>query len=237
LKNLRKLIAEPVKKRVAPIARVTTDKPYVALTFDDSPDPNITPILLNLLERFNARATFFAVGAAATKNRSLIDEIASRGHEVGNHTMDHVSMRSVDRKERERQIRLCREVLSPYGAKYFRPPYGEQTIWTNLDVMRMGYRVIGWDLNVGDWCNTDVSLMSADLKSRMRKGSILLFHDALYDGGRPKHKEHEQKSNLDRTVTVELVKFLLEEFTGRFQFVSIDYMLKHGKPVREQFLR
>ena len=237
LRTFRKLIANQVKKRVAPITRVQTDKPFVALTFDDGPDPTYTPILLKLFRQFDAHATFFMVGDTALKCKWLLDEIATGGHEIGNHTKDHISMKSVNRRERRRQMQMCKEALLPYGTKLFRPPYGEQNVWTNLDAVFQGYQVVGWNLNVGDWCNTEFSPMAEELLKKIANGTIILFHDAIYDKGRPKHKSLDQDSNLNRDVMVDLVTLLLEKCTGKFQFVTMTEMLKNGRAVRAEVLR
>lgn len=237
LRSLYKLVGKQVKKRIAPITHVETSKPFVALTFDDGPDPIYTPILLELFKQFRAHATFFMVGDAALKHKKLVDKIFRDGHEIGNHTMDHLSMMSLSRRGRWRQMKLCKEALWPHGRRYFRPPYGEQNVWTNLDAVLLGYQVVGWDLNVGDWHNTDFASMADDLLKKITNGAMILFHDAIYDQGRPKHKTLEQESNLSRDVMVDLVRLLFEECSGRFQFVTMTEMIKHGKALREEVLR
>lgn len=241
VRSLYKLIGKQVKRTiapiVAPITSVQTDKPLVALTFDDGPDPIYTPILLRLFKQFQAHATFFMVGESALKYRRLVDEVAAAGHDVGNHTMEHVSVKSVAGRERRKQIQMCKKVLSPYGNRYFRPPYGEQHVWTNLDAVLQGYHVVGWGVNVGDWCNTEFSPMADELLKKITNGAVVLFHDTIYDQGKPKHKALGQVSNLNRDVMVELVKFLLEECSGRFKFVTMTEMLRNGKAVRGGVLR
>lgn len=237
LKSLYKLAGRQIKKRISPIIHVETKEPLVALTFDDGPDPTYTPILLKLFKRFQARATFLMVGESALKYRRLVDEIAKDGHEIGNHTMHHVSMLSVDRRERRRQLRMCREALSPYGNRYFRPPYGEQNVWTNLDAVLQGYQVVGWGVNVGDWCNTEFDPMANELLEKIKSGAVVLFHDTIYDQGKPKHKTLGQESNLNRDLTIGLVQLLLEECSSRFRFVTMTELLNAGRAVRAEVLR
>jgi peptidoglycan-N-acetylglucosamine deacetylase len=237
LRSLYKLVGKQIKKRISPIIHIETDKPLVALTFDDGPDPTYTPILLKIFRQFQAHATFFMVGEAALKYKWLLDEIAKDGHEIGNHTMDHISMMSVDRRGRRRQMQMCKEVLSPNKIRLFRPPYGEQNVWTNLDAVLQGYQVVGWDLNVGDWCNTEFSPMADELLKRITSGSVILFHDTIYDQGKPKHKALGQESNLNRSVMVDLVTLLLKECSSRFQFVTMTEMLKNGRAMRAEVLR
>jgi len=236
LRRLYRLIGKIINKKIGPITNVQTDKPLVAITFDDGPNPVTTPILLTLFKQFHAHGTFFMVGQEALKYKSLVHEMANDGHEIGNHTMDHISMNSIDRKERWKQMQDCKKVLSPYGERYFRPPYGEQTVWTNFDAMLHGYQVVGWGLDVSDWCNSDYSSMADELRKKITNGTIILFHDSLYDQGHPKHKTLDQSANLNRDVTVNLVKFLFKEYGDQFQFVTITEMLKQGKAKRGEFL-
>jgi peptidoglycan/xylan/chitin deacetylase (PgdA/CDA1 family) len=223
-----------VKAKVSPITHVETDKPLVAITFDDGPHPIYTPILMDVFKMFHAYGTFFMVGQEALKYRSIVREAADAGHVIGNHTMDHLSMRSVGRQERLKQLWMCRKALSPYGRKYFRAPYGEQDGWTNIDAILMGYRMIGSDLDVFDWCNNEFDSMIDIIRKKIKKGSIILFHDSIYDKGFPKHKFVKEKANLNRETMVELVKTVLKEFSDRFKFVTIHELIKNGKPIRLQ---
>lgn len=234
LRSLYTLLRAKIKKNSAPITHVVTSKPLVALTFDDGPDPVYTSILLKLFQKYQAQATFFMVGEAALKYKWLLAETFNDGHDIGNHTMDHLSMRSLDRLSRWNQIRRCQKALSPYGKSYFRPPYGEQSGWSDLDAAILGYKTIGWNLDVDDWCNSDLQSMAATIRTKIAKGSILLFHDTIHDKGNPKHKKVDQPANLKRDATVQLVELLLREFSGHFQFVTISEMLKNGKAQREK---
>ncbi|MCC6543250.1 MAG: polysaccharide deacetylase family protein [Nitrospirae bacterium] len=232
LRLLYRLIGKKINKKIGPITNVQTEKPHIAITFDDGPDSVTTPILIKLFKQYRAHATFFMVGQKARKIKSLVNEMADDGHEIGNHTMDHISMTSIGRRGRWKQIQDCKKVLSPYGKRYFRPPHGEHTAWTNIDAFLQGYQVIGWDLDVGDWCNSEFSSMADELREKITKGSIILFHDTIYDKGNPKHKIIKENVNLSRDVMVDLVRLLLEEYSGQFQFVTIAEMLKHGRARR-----
>ena len=238
LRLLYRLIGRKINKKIGPITNVQTDQPLVAITFDDGPHPVTTPILIKLFKQFHAHGTFFMVGQQAQKYKSLIHEMANNGHEIGNHTMNHISLKSADRRERWKEIQDCKRVLSPYGNRYFRPPYGEQTVWTNIGAFLQGYQIVGWDLHTYDWSNNGFSSMADEIRKKITKGSIILFHDTIYDKGYPKHSIDLGRSvNLNRDVMVDLVRFLLEEYSGQFQFVTIAEMLKQGKARRGDFLR
>jgi peptidoglycan/xylan/chitin deacetylase (PgdA/CDA1 family) len=234
LTTFLEFLKRKLKEKVAPITRVETNEPFVAITFDDGPHPLYTPILLDVFKQYQAHGTFFIVGQEALKYRSVVQEIADAGHEIGNHTMDHLSMRSIGRRERWKQILMCRKALSPYGKRYFRHPYGEQNMWSNLDAAILGYQPIGWNLDVDDWRNGDLISMAEEIRQKITNGCIILFHDSIYDKGNPKHKKVDQPANIIRDATVKLVEVLLREFSGQFQFVTISEILNNGKAQRQK---
>jgi peptidoglycan/xylan/chitin deacetylase (PgdA/CDA1 family) len=228
------LLKNKIKKEFGLITNVETNKPLVAMTFDDGPDPVYTPMLLKAFKEFKAQGTFFMVGNGALKYKSIVYEAAKDGHDIGNHTMDHISMLSVGRRERWKQIIMCKKALFPYGQGYFRPPYGEQNGWSNIDAAILGYQPIGWNIDVDDWRNGDLISMAEEIRQKITNGCIILFHDTIYDQGNPRHKKVDQPAYLKRDATVKLVELLLREFRGRFQFVTISEMLKNGKAQREK---
>src|SRR4051794_38727678 len=89
--RVKRLIDATYRVLAGAITSVETEQPLVALTFDDGPDPLSTPSVLRLLERHNARATFFMVGAAAYRHPDLVRQVAQAGHVIANHSWDHSS--------------------------------------------------------------------------------------------------------------------------------------------------
>lgn len=104
------------------ITRAITQQPVVSLTFDDGPHPDFTPQLLEILERHQARATFFVVGEAAHRQPELLQQLALAGHVIGNHTWDHPSLPRLTGTERRQQILRCKEVIAPYDRGLFSSP-------------------------------------------------------------------------------------------------------------------
>lgn len=133
------------------ITHVSTPERIAALTFDDGPHPEFTPRLLALLEKYQARGTFFMVGEMASHYPKLVRRIADAGHAIGNHSWDHPSFPAISSRERVRQIRACEEVIGSDGQKLFRPPFGNQTFRTRFDALRLGYRVVAWNVVGSDW--------------------------------------------------------------------------------------
>lgn len=206
------------------VIRVSTAEPWIALTFDDGPHPQDTPPLLDLLDRYGAKATFFVVGKSARDHPELIERIAGAGHALGNHTWDHLSMPSLTGRFRRRQLAWTEEVLGPRSSGLFRPPYGEQSLGSRLDAARMGLQVVCWDVIAEDWRDDPPEVMLARIYRRLRRGSIVLFHDTLYTTVEERYR--------DRGPTLATVEKLLQDLGDRYRFVTVPELMKRGRPVR-----
>jgi peptidoglycan-N-acetylglucosamine deacetylase len=229
-----KVFAVAERHLMGPITHVETQDEVAALTFDDGPHPEYTPRLLQVLERFQARATFFMVGEAAQRHAEIVRWVAQAGHTIGNHSWDHPSFPLLTGRERREQIRACARAIAPYGLRIFRPPYGEQSITSRLDTLLLGYQVVTWNLNVGDWWDDDAQRMADLAASGIQPGSVIVFHDALFDSGDPKlGPKLTRKANVNREAMLAAVKMLLERLQSRFRFITVPELLRHGQPVRQ----
>ncbi len=126
----------------------------LAITFDDGPNPSITPKLLDLLDLYNAKATFFLIGRYVRECPELVQETVARGHLVGNHTETHPNLFRRTRREIRIELRLCHDAISnALGAppKWFRPPFGMRNPWVIPAARELGYRTVMWTLLPGDW--------------------------------------------------------------------------------------
>lgn len=202
--------------------RVATREPLAALTFDDGPDPHWTPKLLEVLRAHGARATFFMVGKAAAAWPELVARVAAEGHTVANHTWDHPSLPMLRGRYRRLQIRWCDDALAPHGVKLFRPPYGHQTLTSQLDAVLLGYRVVAWNAIAEDYLGDDASTLVARVERKLAPGAIVLFHDRLYTTV----DDHFS----DRGPTLEAVDQLLTRWRGRLSFVTVPELLTAGRP-------
>lgn len=236
--NTIRVLGKPVKaaimKGLGSLSHVVTQVPAAALTFDDGPHPQYTPVVLDILERHQARGTFFLVGEAAQKYPELVRRIGEAGHALGGHSWNHSSFPHLTSRERRKQMRACQEVLVPYGQRLFRPPYGEQSIASRLDALWLGYEVVGWSLDVGDWYETDSSLMASRLVKCIKPGCVVLLHDALFDGGKPHlGPKHEQEACVDRTPMLRALNLALDHLHHQIRFVTVPELLHSGMPYRD----
>jgi peptidoglycan-N-acetylglucosamine deacetylase len=209
-----------------PVFSVRTKEPVVALSFDDGPDPQTTPALLDILGRHGARATFFVVGDAAAVHHDVVSRTVAEGHAVGNHTWDHPDLSTLSPRQGIDQIQACAEALGGLAAPLFRPPYGRLPTATRRAIARTGYTTVKWNVSSDDWYGHDAEVLLRRVEPALRPGAIVLFHDGLYA---PSHPEYA-----DRGPTLVAVDRLLTEAGGRWQFVTIPELLQLGPPVLER---
>ncbi len=160
---------------------VKVDGPYIAMTFDDGPNPKNTPKLLDLLAAKHIKATFFVVGECATDYPAIMKRIVAEGHEIGNHSWDHPNFgKSSDDKIRSQVQRTNDIILAETGIKptLLRPPYGSMTPkqrqWVHDE---FGYDIILWNVDPNDWKEPGVNVVAQRIISGTRPGSIILSHD------------------------------------------------------------
>ncbi len=160
----------------------TTDK-LVALTFDDGPMPERTNSILNLLSKFNVKATFFCIGSRIKGNESILKQIHEQGHLIGNHSYSHSNLFDLkntshmlsDLQEGSKEIKrvIGKEPL------FFRPPYGVTTPGLARAVKKLGFHTIGWNVRSLDTSIKDKQQLVERVTKRIQPGSVLLFHDTV----------------------------------------------------------
>ena len=148
----------------------------VYLTFDDGPIPESTPFLLKTLEEFDAKATFFMVGENVRRHPELFEQIVKAGHQVGNHTFNHISGFKHSIHKYSYNTEKANQLIHSH---LFRPPHG----WMRLSQyawLGRKYRIVMWDLVTRDyskWMTAEDVLNN--VKRYTRNGSIITFHDSL----------------------------------------------------------
>ena len=166
----------------------------LAITFDDGPNPAITPKLLNLLERYEAKATFFVIGRFVRACPELTREVAARGHLLGNHTETHPNLFWLSPRAVGEELRRCQDALGAATgsrAAYFRPPWGYRNPWVVGTARTLKMQTVLWTLIPGDWKAPTAEWLSARMQpiaehaalaSRRRGGDVLCLHDGAHRG-------------------------------------------------------
>jgi peptidoglycan/xylan/chitin deacetylase (PgdA/CDA1 family) len=224
---LSRPLVTAIGHRYGTIRRVDTEEAAIAITFDDGPHPEFTPMVLELLNSYGARGTFFCLGRYAEKNPSIIQAVAESGHCIANHTYDHKSMPVTTSRERRNQLRMCSQALRPYEQPLFRPPYGHQSIASYLDAWRMGYQIVTWDVTACDWLDKSAEWMAERMMARARKGSILLLHDRLSCA--------PSQTYFDRMPMIGALRIVLDRWSKDYRFVTLPELLQLGKAVRDNW--
>ncbi|MBP1996560.1 polysaccharide deacetylase family protein [Paenibacillus eucommiae] len=199
---------------------VPTDNKLVALTFDDGPDLENTPLILDLLKQYDAKATFFLIGNKAERSPELVKREVKEGHELANHTYSHSYLnQKTPLSKMKSEIKHAEEIIASItGQKcnLFRPPggfYHEKLV--NL-AKEEGYTVVmwSWHQDTRDWDRPGVKKIVDSVLNHTRNGDIVLFHEYV-----------EGKSQ-----TIDALKIILPELKQRgYQFVTVSELLSNKK--------
>lgn len=158
------------------VFRLGSKTKCVYLTFDDGPIPQVTPAVLDILDRYGVKATFFMVGDNARRNPDLVEEVLRRGHAVGNHTMHHLKGAGVTTR---RYLADVREANRYVASHLFRPPHGLLR-WKQAAAIKKEYTLIMYDLVTRDYSkHMTAEDVVRNVKHYTRPGSIIVFHDSL----------------------------------------------------------
>ncbi|EPY14945.1 polysaccharide deacetylase family sporulation protein PdaB [Paenibacillus sp. cl6col] len=190
----------------------------IALTFDDGPDPTRTPVILDLLKQYNAKATFFVVGWRVKSHQELVKRTVREGHEIANHTYHHKYFRKgVTKAEIEEEIMKAHRVIEEVTGtppQLFRPPGGYYNERLVEIAREKGYRVIlwSWHQDTKDWRSPGVDRIVNKVLGHARNGDIVLMHD-LVEGS---------------TQTIQALKKILPELKRRgYSFVTVSELMAH----------
>lgn len=154
--------------------KILSKKKNIYLTFDDGPHRDITPQILELLNAYDAKATFFIIGKNAEKYPQLIEQIKKAGHSLGNHSYSHLNGWNQPRDRYIEDIKKCDQTIS---TDLFRPPFGKFTL-KQYNKIKKKYKIIFWTVMPGDF---DKAISKEDCLYRSlkntKKGSIVVFHE------------------------------------------------------------
>ena len=203
----------------------------LAITFDDGPNPTITPKLLDLLDRFSAKASFFVIGKFARECPELLRETAARGHTIGNHTDAHPNLFWLSSDRIMVELRCCNFAIKEAIDRvptWFRPPYGVRNPWVIPTAKELGMSTVMWTRIPGDWnaksaewliprmnCiaeHAKQNIRASDPESVPGTGDILCLHDGAH-----------RKLNGDRAYTLAALEHWLPRWRDLgLEFVTID---------------
>ncbi|NLX70692.1 MAG: polysaccharide deacetylase family protein [Clostridiales bacterium] len=186
----------------------------IALTFDDGPDPHITPLVLDILEEYNTVATFFVIGENAQKYPEVVQRIVKSGHQLANHSWSHKRPTSITVYDLIDEVNKTQKVIEEKYActKFFRPPYGLVTSEQMQQLKLDGYKVIVWSVDSMDWYTTSPQQIQKCVLDKVHPGAIILMHSA---GG-----YH------NRQATIQALPNIISELKKRgYQFVTLDQIL------------
>jgi peptidoglycan-N-acetylglucosamine deacetylase len=162
------------------ISRGISGSKGMALTFDDGPSPSSTPIVLNLLARYQLQATFFVIGEKAAKYPDLIADILARGHSIGNHSWQHDNLLMLrSRKRLQRDIHKTQVVLQQCGIQplLFRPPAGITNPRLKQVLLDEALLTVNFSCRAFDQGNKKVTNLAERILKRLQPGDIILLHD------------------------------------------------------------
>jgi peptidoglycan-N-acetylglucosamine deacetylase len=206
----------------------------LAITFDDGPNPAITPKLLDLLAKHDARATFFVVGKYVLECPDLLRETAARGHLIANHTHTHPNLFWHSAATIRAELRQCQDAIaSALGVqtKWFRPPYGFRNPWVVKTALQLGMKTVMWTLIPGDWKPRPLDRLIKNMQpiedhtnqlplEGRASGDVLCLHD----GG-------HLALNADRTLTLKALQHWLPRWRDAgLEFVTIEEAVRAPAP-------
>jgi polysaccharide deacetylase family sporulation protein PdaB len=193
----------------------TNEVTKIALTFDDGPHPKKTKEILEILKKYDVKATFFVIGVNVKNYPYVIKEIIDDGHEVGNHTYSHKKLKGVNKEKITEELkRTDEEIITQNGNKtnLIRPPCGEYDDTLIEVAIENNCKIVLWNVDTKDWAHSPKETIIDKVLSNVKGGDIILFHDYL--------------SGKNNTVEAldELVPLLQEK---GYEFVTIGELLQN----------
>jgi peptidoglycan/xylan/chitin deacetylase (PgdA/CDA1 family) len=212
------------------ILEVDTDQPVFHITFDDGPDPEVTPRVLDALDEYGARATFFVLVERAARYSSLLREIIDRGHEVGLHGRTHVRLSTAPWPVVHDEVIAAHEELEDLlqrKVSYFRPPFGAPGYRSIYACRKLKLTSVLWSVDTDDWKGLTPDQPLQGTTDRIAPGGISLVHD------RPVGESMADEVARGLISKDDLARVLMEEVTRLgLRLVSLRELLEVGAPIK-----
>ncbi|MCO4822230.1 MAG: polysaccharide deacetylase family protein [Flavobacteriaceae bacterium] len=159
----------------------------IYLTFDDGPTPEITNWTLEVLKRYNAKATFFCIGKNIEAHPEIFQNIMNQGHAIGNHTYNHVKGWKTKTKDYLENVNKCQDIMNSHAQNsefkiqnIFRPPYGQLRPKQAKALSALGYNLIMWSVLSIDWDNNvNMEQCLKNVIDNTKSGHVIVFHDSI----------------------------------------------------------
>ena len=196
-----------------------THSRQVALTFDDGPNDEYTPRILDILKQYDVKATFFLIGKNVERAPMVARRIAAEGHCIGNHSFDHPDFLFENNLLMDRELLKAEEaILRAAGVRprLFRPPYGDEDRRILAEAERLGYVIVEWSVSAGNgWTEIGAQQIINNVVQQVRNGSIILLHD----GNRLAKDPH-------RVQVIQALPVIIEQLRKKgYSFVTVPELL------------
>ena len=170
----------PTPQPAAAPAQKALPAKYVVLTFDDGPDPVYTPLILEVLAKYDAKATFFEVGRSVVKHPALTKRIHAAGHSVQNHTWTHADLRTLSATSFRQQIASTDQAIRAQTGgtpACLRPPYGAVNSTVTKQAKALRKHLVVWDIDSRDWTKPGTAAIVKRVLAGVNNGAVILMHD------------------------------------------------------------
>lgn len=193
-------------------------KHAVALTLDDGPSPLFTPKILALLKQYQAHATFFVLGRKVEKYPGLVQAELRAGHEAGNHSFSHPYLTESSQFTREKELERTDMALDRLGCpkkgRLIRPPFSAFDDRLTTYIAHKQQHLALWSIDSGDWQGLGSEAIVKNVLTRVKNGSIVIFHDS------------DEKDQADRTPTVEALEVILPALKAEgYELVTVSELV------------
>lgn len=156
---------------------IPSEEKSLYLTFDDGPTPGVTPWVLDCLDNYNAKATFFCIGSNVEKYPEIYQSILAKGHAIGNHSHTHLKGWKTDTASYIEDILKAEQLIN---SELFRPPYGQITPKQIKAVKKLGFQIVMWTVLSVDWDqNIPAEKCLMNVTNNAQPGNIIVFHDSI----------------------------------------------------------
>ena len=213
---------------------VETTEAMASLTFDDGPDPDYTPAILDILDDYGVRATFFMMGWNAMVHSHLARRVVDAGHEIGNHTWSHQNLTFTSPEETFEEMHRAAEVLEDVAGtrpRFFRPPRGQLSGFSIRHATMLGYDTIIWSVTPGEVSKGGPTAVRRDLARRIGPGDIVDLHDGVGRGTFNPGRDFTDYLHRLRTAEIEALPRVIEDALDRgLEFGTVSDLLAVEAP-------